>query len=258
MRNQNNQFIGEFLQEKYLKYNTKAFITTDPVFIPHQYHVLEDIEISAFLTATLAWGNRVQIIKKAQEFLVLLDHQPYDFVMGATHNEMKMMRKFQYRTFLGPDTEYFLLALQNLYRHFGGLRTIFEGTFSISKTIYEVLIHFRKIFFSLPGPARTRKHVADVTKGASAKRLNMFLRWMIRKDDRGVDFGLWSGIPSSALMIPLDVHTGTVARKLGLLIRKQNDWKAVEELTARLRVFDPEDPVKYDFALFGLGVFEKF
>jgi len=258
MNCQDDQYIAEFLEEKYVQYNTKGFISTDPILIPHQYNMQEDIEIAAFLTAIMAWGSRSQIIKKTQELLVLMDHQPYDFVMEAAHRELKTIRRFQYRTFLGPDVEFFLMSLQNLYRHHGGLRESFEEGYKRSGSLYETLIQFRKLFFSFPGPLRTRKHIADVMKGSAAKRLNMLLRWMVRKDRNGVDFGIWPGIPASALMIPLDVHTGTVARKLGLLTRKQDDWKAVEELTARLREFDPNDPVKYDYALFGLGIFEKF
>ena len=250
--------IADFLGEKFIQYNTREFIVSDPVLIPHQYSDSEDIEIAAFLTATISWGRRSQIIKKAQELLLLLGNQPHDFVVNASPEQLRSFREFQHRTFQGPDAEYFMFALQHIYRHHDGLRMVFETSFRSGNSIFNALVRFRDLFLSLPGPPRTRKHIPDVLKGAAAKRLNMFLRWMVRSDPRGVDFGLWTGIPASALMIPLDVHTGNVARKLGLLTRKQNDWKAVEELTSRLRDFDPHDPVKYDYALFGLGMYENF
>jgi len=258
MNSDETAYIAEFLEEKYHQYNTKAFIDSDPIQIPHQYNRTQDIEIAAFLTAAISWGRRSQIIKKAEEFLAFLDHQPYDFVKEASHDDIKRMRRFLYRTFQGVDAEYFISALQNIYQNHGGLRRVFEDGFRHKKSIFEVLIHFRMLFFSPDAPERTLKHIADVAKGASAKRLNLFLRWMVRADPSGIDFGIWKGIPASSLMIPLDIHTGTVARKLGLLTRKQNDWNAVEELTSRLRAFDSKDPVKYDYALFGLGIFEDF
>jgi uncharacterized protein (TIGR02757 family) len=250
--------IKEFLEQKVLEYNHQEFIASDPVLIPHQYSDSEDIEIAAFLTATISWGRRSQIIRKALELLHLLGNQPHDFVVNASPEQLRSFREFQHRTFQGLDAEYFMYALQHIYRHHDGLQMVFERSFRSGDSIFNALARFRDIFLSLPGPLRTRKHIPDVLNGAAAKRLNMFLRWMVRSDARGVDFGLWTGIPASALMIPLDVHTGNVARKLGLLTRKQNDWKAVEELTSRLRDFDPNDPVKYDYALFGLGMYENF
>lgn len=241
-----------FLDEKYEQFNGGNFIATDPVSVPHHFEKKEDIEISGFLTATIAWGNRNSIIKNAERLMDLMDQTPYEFLLGAGENEFDHFLKFVHRTFNGTDTVYFLKALRMIYLYHGGLEQIFilHPMTSLARSI----MHFRTVFFSDPHLSRTEKHVANIEKGASAKRLCMFLRWMVRDDGRGVDFGLWKGIQASQLMLPLDIHTGTVSRKLGLLTRKQNDWKAVEEVTACLRNFDPLDPVKYDFALFGLGI----
>ena len=250
--------IKEFLDEKYFLYNQLKFIESDPIQVPHLFSLKEDIEISAILTASIAWGRRNLIIKKAMELMRLMENNPYEFLMNARKEDIKRFEKFQYRTFMGEDAVYFIKSLQNIYMNHGGLQKIFESGYSGNENSWKALKRFREIFFSLDPPLRTLKHLADVNKGASAKRLNMFLRWMVRRDNRGVDFGLWENINTSSLMIPLDVHTGNVSRKLGILQRKQNDWKAVEELTGNLRKYDPSDPVKYDFALFGLGVFENF
>lgn len=256
----NPQYIDlkEFLDQKVDLYNTSAFIETDPIQIPHQFSEQHDIEISAFLTATIAWGQKATIISNARKLLSWMPGGPYEFIMAADKEKLERFIPFVHRTFNGLDCIYFLKSLQHIYRHYGGLRAVFENSYRDSGDVYSSMIEFRKLFFQHADPGRTSKHVADVTKGASAKRINMFLRWMVRRDNRGVDFGLWKGIPMNALYIPLDVHTGNVARKLGLLQRKQNDWKAVVELSSRLREFDPDDPVRYDFALFGLGSFEKF
>ncbi len=250
--------LKDFLDEKYAFYNRPEFIESDPIQIPHSFTLKEDIEIAAFLAAAIAWGRRSMIIKKAVDLMGLLENNPYDFLMNATEKDLKRFLNFQYRTFKEGDARYFILSLQNIYRNHGGLQALFEKAFFETNSIKEALIRFRVVFLSMHPEQRTLKHVADVGRGSAAKRLNMFLRWMVRTDNKGVDFGLWKNIPSSALMIPLDVHTGNVARKLGLLERKQNDWRAVEEMTGRLREMDSDDPVKYDFALFGLGVFEDF
>lgn len=250
--------LQDFLDEKYNLYNRPEFITSDPVRIPHQYDLTEDIEISGFLTATIAWGQRKAIIINAQKLMKLMGNAPYDFVMEAGPEQLERLRNFVHRTFQGPDCLFFIRSLRNIYLHHGGLKGVMETGYLSSKDMATTLIRFRNIFFETEHLPRSRKHVSDISKGASAKRLNMFLRWMVRSDHHGVDFGLWKTIPSSALYLPLDLHTGNVARKLGLLARRQNDWRAVSEVTARLREFDPTDPVKYDFALFGLGIFEKF
>ncbi|NJO89266.1 MAG: TIGR02757 family protein [Chloroflexia bacterium] len=247
--------IKEFLDEKYNLYNRPSFIETDPIQVPHLFSETEDIEIAAFLSATIAWGNRKIIIKNAKTIISLLDNSPYDFIINCKDFELERLKSFKHRTFNGEDFVFFLKSLQNIYKNHGGLRNVFEMDFVDVRTS---LAHFQEIFFSIEHPARTVKHVPDVLKKSAAKRLNMFLMWMVRKDNRGVHFGLWNKIPQSKLKLPLDVHTANVGRKLGLLKRKQNDWLAVEEITDSLKKFDFEDPVRYDFALFGLGVFEKF
>lgn len=247
-----------FLDEKAGQYNSAAFIEQDPIQVPHLFHLEADIEISAFLTASIAWGQRPTIIKNAKRLVTGMPGGPYEYLMDANDAELTRYRSFVHRTFNGTDCIYFLKALQNLYRNHGGLRKIFEEGYTRYGDLAGALIRFREIFFQHEAPGRTVKHVADVGNNASGKRLNMFLRWMVRRDNRGVDFGLWQEIPMHALYIPLDVHTGSVARKLGLLGRQQNDWKAVSELTSRLRQLDAEDPVRYDYALFGLGAFEGF
>lgn len=249
--------LKEFLDEKVDEYNRPRFIESDPIQVPKQFTNKEDIEIAGFLTATISWGNRAAIIKNAQRLMGLLENQPYDFIVNASAKEVRVLERFVHRTFNGWDCMYFIQSLQNIYTRHGGLQAIFEKGYNIDKNIKSALLHFYQVFFELEGE-RTRKHVSNVAKGASAKRLNMYLRWLVRGDKKGVDFGLWEGIPAAALMLPLDVHTGNVGRKLALLKRKSNDWKAVEEITNSLRKFDKNDPVKYDFALFGLGVFEKF
>ena len=249
--------LKEFLDEKVLKYNQPFFIETDPIQVPKNFSGKENIEIAAFLTATIAWGNRLSIIKNATKLMTLMENQPHDFVLNASTSDLKKLENFVHRTFNGADTVYFIRSLKNIYQKHKGLQAVFEKGFNLNNEVKSALTGFHKTFFETSGE-RSRKHISNVEKGASAKRLNMFLRWMVRNDKNQVDFGLWSGIPQSALMLPLDVHTGNVARKLGLLQRKSNDWKAVEEVTNSLRNFDPTDPIKYDFALFGLGAFEKF
>ncbi len=249
--------LKDFVDEKVEKYNQPVFIETDPIQVPKQFSEKENIEIAGFLSATIAWGNRPAIIKNALRLMSLMENQPYDFVTQASPEEMKRLQKFVHRTFNGDDCIYFIRSLRNIYQNHEGLESVFEKGFKLDFSVKSSLAYFYSVFFELDGE-RTRKHISNVQKGASAKRLNMFLRWMVREDKRGVDFGLWKGIQASKLMLPLDVHTGNTGRKLGLLQRKSNDWKAVEEITAALQKFDPNDPVKYDFALFGLGVFEKF
>lgn len=253
----NHSELKAFLEEKTAKYNNPKFIESDPIQVPHLFSQKENIEIAAFLTSSIAWGNRRSIINNALKLMNWMDNHPYDYILNASRIEKEKLQHFVHRTFNGSDCLFFVESLKNIYQNHGGLQTIFETGFQKENTVRSALIFFHETFFEISGE-RTRKHVANVEKGASAKKLNMFLRWMARSDKAGVDFGLWNGIPTYALMLPLDVHTGNVARKLGLLRRKQNDWKAVEEVTSFLRRFDSSDPVKYDFALFGLGAFEKF
>ncbi|MCF6240315.1 MAG: TIGR02757 family protein [Bacteroidales bacterium] len=247
--------LKDFLEEKYLQYNTPDFILSDPIQIPHRFARKEDIEISAFLTASIAWGNRKMIIRNADNIVNIMGGQPYDFIMNVGDEELGKLAHFVHRTFNLIDLIFFFKSLQNIYRNHGGLETVFT---KFPNNIRQALIHFRELFFSIPFPERTGKHISNVAKNSAAKRLNMFLMWMVRQDRSGVHFGIWNKIKPQYLYLPLDVHTGNVGRKLGLLTRKQNDWKSVEEITGKLRKFDTNDPVKYDFALFGLGVFEKF
>jgi uncharacterized protein (TIGR02757 family) len=250
----NKEQLHDFLEAAYDKYNRPDFITSDPISIPHLFTKKEDIEISAFLAATIAWGQRTTIINNAKKLVEAMDLSPYDFVMQASDKELQRLQNFKHRTFNAVDLEFFILSLRNIYSQHGGM----EKVFSKKENIKDALVYFNNVFFSIPHPKRTEKHVSNPAAGSASKRLNMFLRWMVRNDKRGVDFGIWKSISPSLLYCPLDVHSGNVARKLKLLKRKQNDWQATEELTKALRKFDAKDPVKYDFALFGLGVFEKF
>lgn len=256
-----NTELRDFLNTKYDQYNRPNFIESDPVSIPRQFTQKEDIEIAGFLAATIAWGQRVTIINNANKMMKLMGNSPYDFVMSAKQKDFARFDDFVHRTFNGVDAVFFMKSLQNIYKKHDGLEAAFTCTLStpIPEQALQAISNFRNVFFSIDYPQRTKKHVSNPADNSSAKRLCMYLRWMVRKDKRGVDFGLWNNaIPAAALMCPLDVHSGNVARKLGLLKRTQNDWKAVEELTGNLRKLDIKDPVKYDFALFGLGVFEKF
>lgn len=246
--------LREFLDQKVEEYNRPGFIELDPVRIPHQFSKKQDIEITAFWTSILAWGQRVTIINKANELFDLMDNAPFDFILNHRESDREKFANFKHRTFNFTDTLYFLEFLQNHYKNYNSLEEAFlpNGEFSDIETS---LIHFRSYFFDHPfAPDRTQKHIASPARKSTCKRLNMFLRWMVRKDDKGVDFGIWNRIQPSDLMMPLDVHVERHSRNLGLLKRKQRDWQAVTELTSNLRKFDPIDPVKYDFALFGMGV----
>lgn len=252
-----HQYLKDFLDSKVVEYNHPRFIETDPIQVPHTFKIKEDIEIAGFLTASIAWGNRKSIIHNAYRMMQLLDRAPYDFIMNHKEDDLERLLPFVHRTFNGDDFIQFIKSLQHIYTNHGGLEHIFSvhaEPYSLQRAIHE----FKKTFFEINHLRRTQKHLSDPLKGSAAKRLNMFLRWMVRNDNSGVDFGLWKKLKPSQLSCPLDVHSGNVARKLGLLHRKQNDAKALEELDASLRRLDPNDPVKYDFALFGLGVFEKF
>ncbi len=253
----NKTDLKDFLDEKVLKYNNPQFIESDPVSIPHQFQKKEDIEISGFLSSTIAWGNRKMIIKNSHKLIEMMGNSPYDFIMSHEDHHLERFNGFVHRTFNQVDLVYFIKALQHIYKNKGGLELVFSKYvtgFSTQQAIHE----FKKEFFSLPHPARTVKHVSDPAMGSAAKRINMYLRWMVRNDKNGVDLGIWKSIAPHQLSCPLDVHSGNVARKLGLLTRTQNDSKAVVELDSNLRLMDKDDPVKYDFALFGLGVFEHF
>ncbi len=253
----NSEELKEFLDQRVDLYNRPSFIGVDPISIPHRFTRKEDIEIAGFLAAAIAWGNRVAILRSADRMLAYMGGTPYDFVINHRDRDLKGIDGCIHRTYFAEDFIYFIEALKYIYLEKGGIEAVFaryQNDVSLQPAIHE----FGKIFFELPHNQRTRRHLSDPYKGSAAKRINMFLRWMVRRDDRGVDFGLWQSISPSVLSCPLDVHSGNVARKLGLLTRKQSDAKAVTELDARLREMDPADPVKYDYALFGLGVFEKW
>lgn len=250
--------LKEFLDEKYDLYNRESFIATDPIQIPRSFSRKEDIEIAGFLSASIAWGQRATIIRNAKFLVERMDNQPYEFLLHASASDMDAFKLFKHRTFNGEDCLFFLKSLQNIYRNHNGLEHVFSKGLEKTKNIGGALVYFREVFLETSHLQRSTKHISDVSKKSSAKRLNMFLRWMVRKDERGVDFGIWNRINPADLYLPLDVHTGNVGRKLGLLQRKQNDWTAVEEITVNLRKLDAHDPIKYDYALFGLGAFEKF
>jgi len=249
--------LKDFLDEKVELYNRPSFIEQDPISIPHLYTHKEDIEIAGFLASTIAWGNRKMILRNARRMMALLDDSPYDFIMNAEVSDLLRIEGFVHRTFNSSDLLYFIKALKHIYTTKGGLESIFNK-YKTGDSLQPAIHELYTIFFELPHNQRTERHVSDPGKGSAAKKLNMYLRWMIRKDDRGVDFGLWRSISPSILSCPLDIHSGNVARKLGLFNRKQNDQKAVSALDEVLRLMDKNDPVKYDFALFGLGIIEKF
>jgi uncharacterized protein (TIGR02757 family) len=247
--------LYSFLEERYIFYNQPAFIGSDPVSIPHRFRDKADIEISGFLTATLSWGNRKSILASARRLLHLMGDSPHDFLVHAGTKDFKPFLTFVHRTFNGDDCLFFLSALQVLYRQYGSLEPLFVSM-NTQGAAHAIGV-FRDAMLAQEHLPRSAKHISNPAAGSAAKRINMFLRWMVRSDDRGVDFGLWKSVDPASLVCPIDVHSGRVARNLGLLRRGANDWKAAEELTAALRQFDPADPVKYDFALFGLGVSEK-
>lgn len=249
--------LKDFLDEKVHLYNHPNFIESDPIQIPHLYSLKEDIEIAGFLSATIAWGNRKMIITNAKKMMDLMGNSPYDFVMNHQTHHLEDLEKFVHRTFNGTDFQSFIQSLQNIYKNHEGLESVFAK--NQSETDLQASISaFKTVFFELPHLSRTEKHISDPMNNSAAKRINMFLRWMVRQDANGVDLGIWKSISPAKLSCPLDIHSGTIARKLGLLTRKQNDGKALAELDFNLRKFDSKDPVKYDFALFGLGVFEGF
>ncbi|WP_299126207.1 TIGR02757 family protein [uncultured Winogradskyella sp.] len=249
--------LKDFLDTKVTLYNHPKFIESDPIQIPHQFSKKEDIEIAAFLTATIAWGNRKSIINNANKMMELLDHSPFEFVTQHQDTDLDRFEGFVHRTFNSEDLKQFVKSLQHIYKKHKGLEHLF-AKHAKEKSLQPSIHQFKSIFFEVPHLERTKKHVSDPLKNSAAKRINMFLRWMVRNDTNGVDFGIWQSLSPAQLSCPLDVHSGNVARKLGLLKRKQNDGKALAELDKALRRLDPNDPVKYDFALFGLGVFEGF
>jgi uncharacterized protein (TIGR02757 family) len=257
--------LRDFLSEKAWLYNNLNFIEADPISIPHRFTVKQDIEIAAFFAATLAWGQRVTIINKCNELLAMMDNRPYEFLIHHTLNDLKPFTKFKHRTFNATDTLYFIESLSAFYQTHDSLEEAFVEDLDLKINplpeqypIEQALIQFNKTFFSLPdAPARTHKHVSTPARKSACKRLNMFLRWMVRQDTRGVDFGIWKKISPTQLVCPCDVHVERIARNLKLITRKGMNWQTATELTTNLRKLNPADPVLFDFALFGIGVMEK-
>lgn len=248
--------IKELLEVKVQSFNRKEFITSDPIQLPHQFTDKRDQEIIGLLIATIAWGNRKMIIDNGFRLIELMNEQPYLYVMNYESSQLRNCN-FVHRTFNVTDLDFFMRGLQSIYKKNGTLEAAF-ATHPKMNGVGGRIVSFREKMFATTHEPRSEKHISNPLRNSAAKRINMFLRWMVRRDKQGVDFGIWKSISPSELMLPLDVHTGRVARKLNLLNRKQDDWKALEELMVKLRLFDPEDPVKYDFALFGLGVFDDF
>lgn len=248
-----NTWLKDYLEEKVWIYNRREFIELDPIQIPHRFGLKQDIEISGLLTSIISWGNRKSIIRSGSLLMHYMDEAPYEFVLHHSLKDLNALKPFVHRTFNTDDLRQLLSCMQPIYRKMNSLEPIFRaGISSTDENLKNAIIHFRTMLLKPIVYSHLEKHISNPQKGSAAKRINMFLRWMVRKDSCGVDFGIWS-ISPALLSCPLDVHSGVVARKLELVKRKQNDWKAVEELDSALRSFDANDPVKYDFALFGLG-----
>lgn len=253
-----NKDLAVFLTKKAEQYNKPFFVKDDPICIPHLFNKKQDIEIAGFFAAIFAWGNRAIIIKKATSLIQLMGNAPHDFIINHKESDLKKLMNFKHRTFNTTDLLYFIHFLKHHYKKHTSLEIAFSKWMKEGK-IEEALIGFHHYFFSLEDtPQRTRKHISTPEKNSACKRLNMFLRWMVRKDNKGVDFGIWKTITPSQLICPVDLHVARVATRFGLLHKKQIDWKAANELTNQLKSLDPNDPVKFDFALFGLGVIEKY
>ncbi len=250
--------LKDFLDSKYAQYSGRIFIENDPIQIPHQYSKPQDIEIAGFLTAIIAWGQRKTIIRNANQLMQWMDFAPHDFMLNHQPGDLKPFETFTHRTFNGDDCHFFITRISQIYREHSRLEDFFNQGHNASTDMATRISDFKRRFFLSPHALRSEKHLADPLKNSAAKRLNMFFRWMVRKDPQSVDFGIWKNTSPALLMCPLDVHTAKISRGLGLLQRKQNDWKAVEELTKNLREFDKEDPVRYDISLFALGAMERF
>jgi uncharacterized protein (TIGR02757 family) len=249
--------LKQFLDQKSELYNRPGFIENDPISVPHLFKKKQDIEIAGFFAATLAWGQRKTIIRKCKELLAMMDNDPHEFILHHTDNDLKRFVDFKHRTFNSTDLLYFIESLRHYYIEYDSLESAFFSH-PEDETIEKGLIRFHKKFFELDHPHRTRKHLPTPERKSTCKRLVMYLRWMVRQDSKGVDFGIWKKISPSQLVCPCDLHVDRVARKLKLIKRKQTDWQTALELTSNLRKFDPTDPVKYDFALFGLGIEEHY
>ena len=246
--------LRDLLEHLHDKYNRKEFIEPDPISIPHSFSDKADREISGFLAATIAWGNRKAIVKSARRMMQYMDNAPADFVKNASSRDLATLQSYVHRTFNGQDFTDFVMGIRHITTLWGGIGDFFERNYAQTQDLTRVISLFRKEFFACTHNPHCEKHLSSIDKGAACKRINMYLRWFVRHDDRGVDFGLWRKIPMSALYLPLDVHVGNMGRALGLLVRRQNDWKATEEITRSLIEFNADDPVRYDYSLFGAGI----
>lgn len=244
----------DLLERLHDRYNNADFIEADPISVPHSFSATLDREVAGFMAATIAWGNRQAIVRSSHRMMRYMDNAPADFVLNASANDMEYLRSFVHRTFNGDDFRDFVLAMRHIITQWGSIGGFFEQRYEATKDMRTVLSEFRREFFSVEHNPHCEKHLSSIDRGAACKRLCMYLRWFVRRDARGVDFGLWQRIPMSALYLPLDIHTGRMGRELGLLQRKQSDWKAVEQITSTLRCFSADDPVRYDYSLFGLGI----
>ena len=250
--------VYELLEVLHDKYNNEEFIAADPISVPHSFTAEGDIEIAGFLAATIAWGNRRMIVQSAHRMMRYMDNQPRDFVLNASEGDMAYLSSYVHRTFNGGDFQDFVRGMRHIIEEWGSVGGFFEHHYIESGDVRKAISAFRREFFSVPHDKHSEKHLSSIDRGAACKRIAMYMRWFVRRDDRGVDFGQWQKIPMSALYLPLDIHTGRMGRAMGLLQRKQDDWKAVEEITASLREFCPEDPTRYDYSLFGAGIAKLF
>ncbi len=252
--NMSREELRDLLEYLHDRYNRPDFIEPDPISVPHSFTSRDDREIAGFMAATIAWGNRQAIVKSAHRMMRYMDNAPADFVRNATDADIDSLGEFVHRTFNGEDFKTFVRSLRHIIEGWGGIGNYFEEQYEALGDMRDVLSAFRRDFFFVEHDRHAEKHLSNIDRGAACKRLCMYLRWFVRRDDRGVDFGLWQRIPMSALYLPLDLHTGRMGRALGLLQRKQDDWRAVEQITAALREFSAEDPTRYDYSLFGAGI----
>lgn len=252
--NLSREELHELLEQLHDRYNRPEFIENDPISVPHSFSTRDDREVAGLFASTIAWGNRKAIVKSAHRMMQYMDNAPSDFVRNASERELALLGSYVHRTFNGQDFQDFVRGTRGLFERFGGIGRFVEDRYEATGSMAQVLSDFRREFFACDHNPHSEKHLSSIDKGAACKRLNMYFRWFVRRDERGVDFGEWRKVPMSALYLPLDVHTGNMGRALGLLRRKQSDWKATEEITASLRDFDADDPTRYDFSLFGAGI----
>lgn len=252
--NLSREELHELLEQLHDRYNRPEFIENDPISVPHSFSTRDDREVAGLFASTIAWGNRKAIVKSAHRMMQYMDNAPSDFVRNASKRELALLGSYVHRTFNGRDFQDFVRGTRGLFERFGGIGRFVEDRYEATGSMAQVLSDFRREFFACDHNPHSEKHLSSIDKGAACKRLNMYFRWFVRRDERGVDFGEWRKVPMSALYLPLDVHTGNMGRALGLLRRKQSDWKATEEITASLRDFDADDPTRYDFSLFGAGI----